>query len=340
MKALVLKEIGTLVVEDRADPIVAADEVLIRVHSTGICGSDVHGFSGETGRRVPGQVMGHESSGVIEALGGDVTGLNVGDPVTFNPVVVRADLVDEYRGSEQHSPESYVIGVRTDIDASFAELISVPARNVVTLPASMPLEHGALIEPLAVALHAIDRLQPEPGSRVFVTGGGPIGQSVVLALKIAGVTDVIVSEVDPARNALIERLGARTINPTTGPVVETVASMFGGLADAAVDAVGITPTIADCLTVTRTGARIVLVGMGARQVDLSAYKISTEERTLVGSFTYSAHAFERAAAWLATVPDIAEELISERVDMAGAPDAFRRLAASAAVPGKILVRIG
>lgn len=340
MKALVLKEFGTLEVQERPDPAVAAGDVRIRMVATGICGSDIHGFTGENGRRVPGQVMGHESVGRVDAIGdaARASGLSVGQVVTFNPVVVPESDLTEFAGREQHSPGKYVIGVVPEIDASFAELISVPARNVVALPDEMPIAYGALIEPLAVAVHAVRRASVEPGARVLVIGGGPIGQSVVLALLMAGITDILVSEVEAGRRELTERLGATAIDPVDGPVADQVRASFGALADATIDAVGITPTVADALLATTLGGTVCLVGMGGKTLHLDAFRVSTEERSLVGSYTYSAQDFRDAAEWMATAPAVAAHLITREVGLDRANDAFVGLANHDGTPGKVLVR--
>ncbi len=337
MREIVLTEIGRLDVRDAPIPEPGVGEVVIRVAATGICGSDVHGYTGENGRRFPGQVMGHESSGTIAAVGADSGEWTVGTPVTFNPVVVPADAAAEYAGREQHHPGKYVIGVAREIPAAFADYIVVPARNVVSLPASLPIELGALIEPLAVAVHAVRRLPADRLARVLVIGGGPIGQSVVIALRDAGAGRVIVSEMDAARRAVVQQLGADVLDPAEGPIAEQLAAS-GGLADAAVDAVGITPTIRDALTSTTLGASICLVGMGAPQVSLDAFLVSTEERSLVGSFTYGSHDFVHAAAIIAAEPEAYRALISREIDVEEADAAFRALASGDGTPGKILVR--
>lgn len=341
MKALVLKDFGTMSVEERPDPIAGPGQVLIRIVATGICGSDIHGFTGENGRRVPGQIMGHESVGHIAALGAglDSSALEVGQIVTFNPVVVSEEDAVTYAGREQHSPNKYVIGVRHDVVASFAQLITVPARNVVVLPDGIPIAYGALIEPLAVAVHAIRRVHALSGQSVLVIGGGPIGQSVVLALLMEGVTDIIVSEVDPGRRALNERLGARVIDPGSGQVSEQVRSVFGDLADVTIDAVGIRRTVADALLATKFGGSICLVGMGSPTLEFDAFRVSTEERTIVGSFTYSAQDFKDAADWIAGAPAVAAELITREVSLDEANAAFLGLSQHDGTPGKVLVRL-
>ena len=329
-----------MAVEDRETPTPKTGEVLIAVTATGICGSDVHGFTGENGRRVPGQIMGHESVGKIAGFGPDTPpgDLTPDAVVTFNPVVVTGQDAHTYAGREQHSPNKTVIGVATDIPAAFADYVVVPIQNVVQLPADMPISHGALIEPLAVAVHAVRRVHAEKGQQALVIGGGPIGQSAVLALRMEGITDIIVSEVDQNRRRLCERIGATVINPNDGPPVDQVTAAFGRLADVTIDAVGITRTITDALNATAFGGSVCLVGMGAPTLSLDAYRISTEERSLVGSFTYSAQDFRDAASWIATAPVELGELISREVTLDEANDAFVGLAKGDGTAGKILVR--
>jgi len=337
VRELVLTEIGRLDVHETPIPTPGPDEVVIRVAATGICGSDVHGYTGENGRRHPGQVMGHESSGTVAAVGADVNDVAVGVPVTFNPVVVPAEDAADYAGREQHHPGKYVIGVAPAVPASFADYVKVPARNVVPLPANLPIELGALIEPLAVAVHAVRRLPKESLGRVLVIGGGPIGQSVIIALRDAGAGTIIVSEMDAARRDLVQKLGADVIDPAQGPVADQLRER-GGLADAAVDAVGITPTVRDALTSTVLGAPICLVGMGAPQIALDAFLVSTEERSLIGSFTYGSDDFAHAANIIGGDPETYRALISREIDLTDADAAFAALAAGDGTPGKVLVR--
>ena len=161
---------------------------------------------------------------------------------------------------------------------------------------------------------------------------------MVLALRMAGIEEVIVSEVDENRRALCERIGAAVLNPKDGPLAEQVRGVFGRLADVAVDAVGITASVADALTATAFGGSVCLVGMGAPTLGLDAFRISTEERSLVGSFTYSAQDFRDAATWVAGGPPELSELISREVTPDQAHDAFVGLARGDGTAGKILVR--
>lgn len=339
MKALQLAEFGRMEVVDLPDPVPGPGEVLIKIHATGVCGSDLHGFTGENGRRVPGQVMGHESVGTIAAVGEGVDRLDLGTPVTFNPVVVPEDELEQYAEREQLSPNKRVIGVTPDIVASFAQLITVPARNVVPLPETMPIELGALVEPLAVAVHAVRRADVQPDDAVLVTGAGPIGQSVVLALQMCGVSRIVVSEVVPARRDLVERLGVTVVDATSQDTEAMITTALSGQAERAIDAVGIEATLRSALQATKIGGTVCLVGMGAPQLTLDAFLVSTQERSLVGSFAYTARDFRAAADWIGTTPEQARVLISRQVPLAQGPQTFSDLAAGDDTPGKVLIRL-
>ena len=340
MRALVLTAFGRIEVQERPVPVVHRDQVLIEVSATGICGSDVHGFTGENGRRSPGQIMGHESAGIVAAVGDGVDPALIGRPVTFNPVVVPDDQRRAYTGREQHAPDRYVMGVRPDVNAAFADYVAVPAHNVVPLPPDLPTPHGALIEPLAVAVHAVRRSGVRPDDAVLVLGGGPIGQSVVLALAMIGARRVVVSEIASARRELLSRLGAAVLDPKDAAVAELSAGTLGGPADIVIDAVGIGATLADALVASRVGGVVCLVGMGAPTLALDAYRVSTEERTIIGSFTYADLDFTDAAAWLGTEPTLAATLVSREIPFEQAQAAFTGLAGGDDTAGKILVRPG
>lgn len=338
MRTLVLEEFGRMTLADRPIPVLGRGDVLIRVAYTGICGSDIHGYTGHNGRRSVGQIMGHESSGTIEAFapGEQHDGLTVGDAVTFNPVVLPVEDRAEFADREQHSPAKSVIGVDPSRTASFADYVIVPAVNVLRLADGMPIEHGALVEPTAVALHAIRRAGVSERDRVLVVGGGPIGQSVVLALAALGVRDVHVTEISPARRALLAEMGVPVIDPsTTDPM--SVLERHGGPVDVAIDAVGSSRSLADALRCTALGGTVCLVGMGEPEVRIDAFQISTSERTVVGSFTYSARDFVDAASVVASHPDAAASLISRVVEPEDADAAFASLANGGETPGKVLV---
>lgn len=341
MRALQLVEFGQMAATELPAPVPGPDEVVLQVIATGICGSDIHGFTGENGRRVPGQVMGHESVTRVFAIGDgvDPDSFPIGRIATFNPVLLASDRMELFVGREQHDVQRRIVGVDPTIVAAFAEFVSIPQRNVVLLPDTMPVSYGALIEPLAVALNAVRRVKVASGDSVLIVGGGPIGQSTVLAAFHEGASAVYVSEPDDARRELCASLGATPIDPRVSAVSEQLAALHGGPVDIAIDAVGVTSTLADALTSTVYGGRVCLVGMGQPELTLPAYRVSTEERSLVGAFTYSFAVFREAAAWVGAGDPVFGTLISSEVSMDEAQGAFERLAHHRDVPGKILVRL-
>ena len=339
MRALVYHGPHDIGVEERPDPEPGAHEVLLRITATGICGSDLHGYTGENKRRHPGQIMGHETVGRIVAVGSEVApdGLEPGRVATVNPVIGCGECAQCAAGTEQLCPRRKVIGVNQEIPSAFAELMLAPARNVVVLPDDLPEEHGALIEPLAVGYHAARRGDVGSRDAVLVIGGGPIGQAAALAARRLGAERVVVSEPSKARRELVERLGFAGIDPLGGDLPEQVQAALGGPASAVLDAVGTGRTVGDGLRSSALGARLVLVGMGAREFNLAAFDVSTFERSIVGSFTYPSDEFRATAEWVASRPDGLAHLVDDRVGLDGAPDAFARLASGDLDASKIMV---
>ena len=333
MRALVFHGPNDLRVELLPDPTPGSGEVLIRVTATGICGSDLHGYTGENGRRHPGQVMGHETVGRIEVIGPGVTGLAPGEVATVNPVIGCGDCAQCAAGSEQLCPRRRIIGVDPTYRSAFAELMAVPAGNVVVLAAGTPIEYGALVEPLSVGYHAAVRGGVGPRDQVLVIGGGPIGQACALAARRLGAGTVVVSEPSASRRSLVHRLGFETVEPSG-------LGDLGGSATVVLDAVGSSASLAAAFDHSTLGARVVLVGMNAPEVTLAAYAVSTHERTIVGSFCYPPAEFRETAAWVATRPPGLEHLVEARTGLGGAPEAFAGLVAGALDASKVLVYCG
>jgi threonine dehydrogenase-like Zn-dependent dehydrogenase len=337
MRALVLRDYYDIAVEERPDPVAGLGQVVVEVIATGICGSDFHGYSGENGRRHPGQIMGHETVGRIRELGTDVAELRAGQLVTVNPVMSCHACPACLSGQEHWCSRRVVLGVAPEIPAAFADRVAVPAANIVPLPEDMPEELGALVEPMAVGYHAVRRAQPVADDRVLVIGGGPIGQACLLAAQRLGTKALALSEVSASRRELCARLGAAVVDPARGNLGDAVAAELGGPATLVVDAVGTSRTVADALAASSLGSRIVLVGMGSPQLELAAYALSTAERALIGSFTYSADEFVQTADWVGTVPDGIHALIDGRVGWERAPQSFDDLARGHSTASKILV---
>jgi threonine dehydrogenase-like Zn-dependent dehydrogenase len=339
MRALVLEDWWRLGVQEVPDPQPGPDEVLIEIVATGICGSDLHGYTGENGRRRAGQVMGHETVGrIVSVPAGAGDALTVGDVVTVNPVLWCGHCAACAAGAEQGCVNKSVIGVTPSIVAAFAEYLVAPLRNVVGLAPGVPVEYGALVEPLAVGYHAVRRGNVAAGDAILVIGGGPIGQAAALGARRAGAGAVGVSEPDERRRALLAEFGVATLDPLSEPDLAVAAGqLLGRPPEVVIDAVGTRKSLDSALSCARPGGTVVLVGMGDPLPVLPAYAISTAERTLVGSFCYSAAEFRDTAHWVSTTDAPLDRLIQSRVDLSGGSRAFEQLARGESDASKVLV---
>src|SRR5947209_2218578 len=202
MKALLLSEYNRLDVVDVPMPRPAADEVLIRVEACGICGSDVHGYDGSSGRRLPPIIMGHEAAGTVAATGANVRDLREGDRVTFDSTIYCGKCEYCLKGDVNLCNNRQVLGVSTPEfrrEGAFAEYVVVPRLVVYPLPEQIPFSQAAMIEPLAVAVHAVSLAEISPDTTALVVGAGMIGLLVLQVLKDAGCARVYVVDIDDTR---------------------------------------------------------------------------------------------------------------------------------------------
>src|SRR5215467_9715840 len=205
-----LAEYGNLQVIDIPEPACAPDEVLIRVAACGICGSDVHGYRGASGRRIPPIVMGHEAAGIIECVGSEVKDYKPGDRVTFDSTVYCGKCEYCQRGKINLCDDRQVLGVSCGDyrrDGAFAELVAVPARILYRLPNEFPFEEAAMLEAVSVALHGVHVTQIKGGESALVIGAGMIGLLTAQAARAAGCTSVMIADVDAARLKMAEEVG-------------------------------------------------------------------------------------------------------------------------------------
>ena len=329
MRVLVFDGPHRFHIENRPHPDPGPGEVRLRMAYVGICGSDLHGYTGESGRRVPGMVMGHEASGWVETLGPGVEGPRVGEPVTFNPGLA-------CDGSCGHGPGNHcallrVIGVTPDIQGAFADAIVVPVDRVVPL-GSLSLLWGAGVEPMAVALQATRRAGIEVGQSALVVGGGMIGQSIAQTCRLDGASRVAVSDPIPERRALAEAAGFDSLRPDE---VEDA-----GPFDASFDAVGISATASAAIRNIPKGAVTCFVGLGLPEVTVPLFDIVTSERIVVGSFAYPDEVFEEATRHLAEGRLDLAPLIGSVESFENIGQAFEDLATSVRTDVKIMMSTG
>jgi L-iditol 2-dehydrogenase len=288
MKALVLKDYKRFAYEEVPTPTPAADEVLVAVKACGICGSDVHGMDGSTGRRRPPIIMGHEASGVIESLGTEVTNWAPGDRVTFDSTIYCGECEYCRRGDVNLCDKRRVLGVSCEDyrqNGAFAQYVAVPQRILYRAPDTLPFEHAALVEPFSIALHAVRRSPPGLNDSAVVVGAGMIGLALVQALNSTGCGMIIAVDVAEDRLTLAHKSGAtHLINPARENGGEKILTLTHGRgADLAFEAVGTPPTVDLVLRCLRKGGAATLVGNVSPKVEFPLQIAVTRELTIYGS---------------------------------------------------------
>ena len=288
MKALTLTAYNEFAFDDVPQPEAGADEVLVRIKACGICGSDVHGYDGTSGRRIPPVIMGHEASGEIAAVGSGVTGWKVGDRVTFDSTVYCGTCDYCQQGQVNLCTHRRVLGVSCGEyrqDGAFAEYVKIPARILFALPDHLTYEQAAFCEPLSIALHAVERVQPRPGDTALVIGAGVIGLLVLQVLKMKGCRRVFVSDLNEARLAIALATGADEVFvPTACDVTgEMLLRTQGEGCDVTMECVGFGAAVRTAIDAVRKGGRVGLVGNLAATCDLPLQQVVTREISLHGS---------------------------------------------------------
>ncbi|RPI22899.1 MAG: galactitol-1-phosphate 5-dehydrogenase [Acidobacteria bacterium] len=287
MKALVLKEYKQFVYDDVPEPALLPDHVMIRVKACGICGSDVHGMDGSTGRRIPPIIMGHEASGLIAEVGAEVRDFRPGDRVTFDSTVYCGSCFYCRRGEINLCDKRRVLGVSCGeyrLHGAFADYVAIPERVLYRLPDALTFERAAMIEPCSIAFHAVNRCRLMLNDTVVVVGAGMIGLLVIQALRLAGCGHIFAIDVEDPKLELACRLGADAgLNSSRQDAPAEIRRLTENRgADASFEAVGITPAVQTAVACVRKGGQVVLVGNLAPSIDFPLQAAVTRELTVLG----------------------------------------------------------
>jgi threonine dehydrogenase-like Zn-dependent dehydrogenase len=278
--------------------------------------------------------MGHETVGRIAALDKPTLGHEVGQVVVVNPAISCGTCSACAVHEEQRCESLRVIGVFPEQSAAFAEYFVAPIQNLIPLPPGTPEYLGALVEPLAVGWHAVRRARISPEDLIVVLGGGPIGQAVALAAMRAGLSRIIVSENLGSRRALLERLG---VHPVPAEELASAVEAAAASSVTVLDAVGSSESVAQGLSLSGRGGRLVLIGMSEPQLDVPAYEVSVKEREIMGTFCYSNEDFRSTVDWLGANVDTAKLLVDAVEPLASGPHVFHDLASHQRDASKILL---
>lgn len=318
MQRVVFGGTRDIAIEQAPIPEVRDGEVLVEVAACGICGSDVFAYAGQLSIRTPGTVMGHEASGVIRAVGADVSPTRVGQPVAINPVVACGTCDFCQAGQQNLCRNRGLYGCVAPLPGAYAHFVAVRDDNAIAVDGPAPLEWNALAEPISVGYHAVgvaDRLGDL--RRVLVVGGGPIGLGVALSARRGGVERLVVSEPLDHRRAVAQRLGLDAVLP------DEVSAL--GEFDVAFDAVGVTPTLTAAIEAVRPQGQVIFVGFGQDVVSMPGHPVEFGERRIAGSAAYLPEEFAAVVAWVSSGNDDLSPLIEDRIgfdDMATVFDAY------------------
>lgn len=336
MNGLVYEGNGTVSPTQLTAASPAAGDVQIAVAYTGLCGTDLHIVHGSMDQRVRTPlVFGHEMSGTVSAVGEGVTDWQVGDAVTVMPLDWDGTCPACLAGNQHICQNLDFIGI--DSPGSLQQLWNVPERTLVRVPAGTPLDHAALIEPVAVAVHDVRRSELAPGDRAVVIGGGPIGLLIATVARHFG-ADVLVIELDEKRRAQIADLGFTTLDPRERDQKDAVDEWTGGAgADVVFEVSGAAQAVLGATDLAKVRGTIVVVAIHPTPRPLDLQRVFWRELRILGARVYQRADFETAVELIAAGVIPADRLISRIVSLDDAPAAFAELESGRAM--KILVDV-
>ena len=287
MKALVNTAAYVLEVQDMPVPDYGPDDLLVRVRACAICGSDIKGYSGKTGRRQPPIVMGHEAAGEVVAVGDSATSFQIGDRVSFDSTVYCLHCPACLSGQVNLCENRQVVGVSEGTyrrHGAMAEYVVVPHWISVKLPDNLSYDQAALIETASIGVHAANRTPLKLNGTVVVVGAGAVGLVALQAIRLKGAGKVVVTDLSPSRLALARELGADVVIPADTPnllgALREATGPYG--ADAVLEAVGIQQTIDTALGITKGAGALTLIGNVMPRVEIGLQTIVSREITVYG----------------------------------------------------------
>ena len=332
MKALLLSEYNHLAVADIPAPVPGPEEILVRVAACGICGSDVHGYDGTSGRRIPPIVMGHEAAGVVAGVGQGVTQYKAGDRVTFDSTVYCGSCEFCLAGDINLCDNRQVIGVScTDFRraGAFAEYVVVPQRIAYHLPDGLEFQEAAMLEAVSVALHGVRISEMKGGETALVIGAGMIGLLTLQAAKAAGASRVMVADIDQSRLERAAKIGADDTLLLSGSalVKEVYRRTEGRGVDLVLEAVGRDETIAASIASVRKGGTVTLIGNISPEVKIPLQVVVSRQIRLQGSCASSGE-YPQAMELIANGKIKVKPLITAVAPLSDGPRWFERLHAA------------
>jgi L-iditol 2-dehydrogenase len=330
MKALVYQEPWKMIMQELPRPVLQPGEVMIKMESVGICGSDVHGFTGESGRRAPGMVMGHEVVGRIEETAPDVTDLKIGQRVTvFNVLSDHAPTPEE---GDPSFLNKRVVGVNLGTRGAMAEYLAIPSVNAIPASEEIPPEVSVLAEPVAVALHGFHRLAEKSvkPQKIVIIGSGTIGLCCLLVAKSLGYKDVTVVDLISDKLQRAKNFGGNTLliemNSTPDDVAGQIKEKLGVYPDLVVDAVGVKASFDQAFQMVSEKGNLLLIGNLTKSVELPLQDLVSKEISLIGTYGFDLKAFQEGVKILPELQDQLQTFIEGHCTLEETPEVMTALA--------------
>lgn len=328
MKALLLTDVSKFEYTDVPTPEPKTGEVQIIIKACAICNSDVHGYDGTSGRRLPGLIIGHEASGVISKVGERVTRFKVGDPVVFNPVKYCGTCYYCRHGLENVCDNGCCHGIKTEtqhLDGAMAEYLCVPEYICYKMPDGLSFERAAMIEPLGVMLHVVKGVDIKVNDTVVMFGSGVMGLMGIKVLKATGAGKIIAVEVDEFKKEMARKNGVDYVVDGREDVPARIKELTNGLgADYAFDTAGVKTTIANAFHSLKKGGTLVQIGNISPTVEVPLQTLVNNEIHWIGRYgTFDE--FEAALSLMGSGKVNVDDCLSHVVPLKDGQEWFDRL---------------
>jgi 2-desacetyl-2-hydroxyethyl bacteriochlorophyllide A dehydrogenase len=312
-----------ILLQEQPEPVLKEDEVLVKIMASGICGSDVHGYLGLTGRRIAPMTMGHEFSGQIVKVGSKAKSFDPGARVVVQPLNFCGECINCRHGNTNMCVNGRLFGVM-DVDGAMAEYLAVPEKLLFSLPEKCSYETGAMAEPFAVAYGAVKKAGDLKNKSVLIVGAGTIGLCILQIVRLHGPQLVVVSDLSDNRLKVAAELGAgKTINPENQEYLELVKRFTdGNMIDVSFEAVGVAAAVNQSLRVLKKMGTSIWVGNSAREIEINMQDVVTSALTISGTYIYTHEEFGEVVEMMGTGRLRADRLISKVISLEEAPETF------------------
>jgi L-iditol 2-dehydrogenase len=327
MRALVYKGPFQMEFEEIEYPQLGPADIIVKVRSVGMCGSDIHGFSGKTGRRSPGMVMGHEIAGEVVELGTKVQHVEKGQKVVIQPIISCGKCTVCKEGKTSICLNKKMIGVNMGTIGGLSEYLAVPKENAFPISQDIPYTLACLVEPFAVGVGAVRNSPLRKGQVVLIVGAGVIGLTILLMAREKNPQKIFIVDNNPRKLGIAKNLGAIPVNFTQNDPVAVVLQETNNIgADISFEAVGLSASVRTAMYATRPGGTVTWVGNSQKIIELDMQDVVVKAKNIQGVYCYTDDDFSRAITFVDHHRDLASIFVEKEVSFEQACALFMQLA--------------